>query len=74
MMGVPGKHWPENEWYESLHRGNETPEFNDWFVRIYELPVRYEDTREEQDEFWRRKAFALKGWLAGIEQAGERRG
>lgn len=54
-------------WYEEHHATDETPEFNRWFYEYYGKPEDY-DSESEQDEFWVRKSFALRGWNACLSQ------
>lgn len=54
----------EDDWYEMYHRENETDDFLEWWVNYYGNPSDYEDTEEEQDEYWTRRAFALLGFRA----------
>ena len=51
----------KNSWYEEYWIDRETEEFNRWFEDYYEAPGEY--PKEEIEEYYKRKAFALMGWL-----------
>ena len=49
-------------------KDKETPEFVKWFENSYGKSTDYDDSWNEQDEYWRRRGFALMGWLAALER------
>ena len=55
-----------NTWYERHWKNKETEEFNLWWENYYNSIESYldiEDSKEEANEYKKRKAFALMGWL-----------
>jgi len=51
----------KDSWYEKFWANRETEEFNSWYNRYYKPPEEYPE--EEMEEYYKRKAFALIGWL-----------
>ena len=51
-----------NEWYERHHKANESPKFIVWWLGFYGHPDDY--TKEDDSEYWIRRAFALMGFNA----------
>jgi hypothetical protein len=56
------------EWYLERWKSRETPQFTDWWISYYGEPDIYDMTDiGEVNEYWVRRAFALMGWLARID-------
>lgn len=51
-------------WFLRHHIYFLTPEFCHWWVGYYGTPEQCEETEVEQEEYYVRMAFALKGWKA----------
>ena len=51
----------KNSWYGTYWVDRETEEFNSWFNRYYE--AHGESSEEEMKEYYKRRAYALIGWL-----------
>ncbi len=56
--------WTEDVWFGKYHAQNLTQEFKEMWVDYYGTPSDYEDSLDEQREYWRRCGFCLVGWLA----------
>lgn len=48
------------DWYKEHCRCKETSEFVSWFTGNYG----YDCVKDDKDEYWLQRIFALKGWLA----------
>lgn len=58
----------KSDWYEKHWQEKETKEFNQWWELSYgglEFVVKDE---EEINEYFRRKGFALMGYLEGLKR------
>jgi hypothetical protein len=56
-------------WYDKNWYNKETHEFNEWWETWYGGTSLYiVDNPDEVEEYYRRKAFALAGWLARKEE------
>jgi hypothetical protein len=51
------------EWFEKFYPEKD-PEFEAWWLKDYGPPEQYASSEDEQDEYWIRKGFALRGWKA----------
>ena len=55
----------DKEWFE-LHYPEPEPEFEAWWLAEYGPPESYLQEKDEQNEYWVRKGFALMGWRARV--------
>ena len=61
MSGHPSR----CSWYDQHWRSKETPDFESWWVAVYGTPESFGgDDENYPSEYYRRKGFALMGWLA----------
>jgi len=49
------------------HAKNVTPEFDRWWLEKYGPPEDTDPSHDEQETYWKLKACALMGWMAGVE-------
>ena len=49
------------EWFEE-HYPEKDGDFEEWWIKDYGPPEQYSQEQDEQDEYWIRKGFALRGW------------
>jgi len=57
------------EWYQKYHVMHETDAFLFWWYHFYGYPEEYLENKNEQEEYWVRRAFALMGFNAGYNTA-----
>ena len=57
-----------SSWYECNHRSDESIEFFDWFENFYGTGSEYINDKNELEEYWIRRAFALMGWNAAKKE------
>ena len=67
-MSVPSQpcsvNWFSDAWFSKFHASDLTEDFKSWWLDYYGTPDVYANTEDEQQEYWTRCAFALRGWLA----------
>lgn len=52
------------EWFDQ-HYPVVASDFEEWWLGDYGPPENYSSDWDEEDEYWIRKGFALRGWKAG---------
>ena len=58
--------WNADEWFVKHHADHLDNEFKTWWISFYGEPSSYDDSEDEQHEYWVRCAFALTGWRAKL--------
>ena len=56
--------WSADRWFTESAAADLTDEFKAWWIEYYGCPHEYDGDEDEQHEYWKRCAFALRGWLA----------
>ena len=60
----PEMNWKADEWFTKHHYNKLSEDFKKWWIAFYGESTCYVNESEEQQEYWRRCAFALAGWNA----------
>ena len=56
--------WHADDWFSKCYTAILTDDFKKWWISFYGIPSDYDDSYNEQHEYWVRCAFALKGWAS----------
>ena len=58
--------WEIDEWFTKHHAYKLDDAFKMWWITFYGEPSDYDDSEDEQHQYWVRCAFALSGWKANV--------
>lgn len=56
--------WMADVWFSKYYAADLTDDFKVWWLDYYGCPDDYDNSEDEQQEYWRRCAFAWMGWNA----------
>ena len=64
IVAVASVDWSKDPWFAKYRSQNLTDDFKVWWVSYYGPPSDYEDSYNEQSEYWVRCGLCLAGWQA----------